>query len=296
MQETLQICCVTDGKPGHRTQLAGLVQALGELRPIAVSWLDCTAALPAPVPLPGLVLAAGHRTHWPALRLKWASRARLVVLMKPSLPRWLFDLCVIPEHDGVKASHRVLLTRGMINDIRPTHEADPQRGLLLLGGPSKHHGWSDEAMLEQIARLRQSLPGTRWQATTSRRTPESMAQALAGLRGPQVEFVPFAQTDREWLRQRMRQCGIIWISEDSASMVYEALTAGARVGVLSVPRRATSRVSEGLDALLAQGQVVGLETLAASQAMPGGGPPLDEAARVAQYLTQWLSEAGQHGE
>ncbi len=296
MGKPLQVCCVTDGKPGHRTQLAGLVQALGEVRPVAVSWLDCSAALPGPVPLPELILAAGHRTHWPALRLKYASRAPLVVLMKPSLPRWLFDLCVIPEHDGVKASQRVLLTRGMLNDIRPATGADPGRGLLLLGGPSKHHGWSESAILEELAQLRANLPDVSWQASTSRRTPAATAQALSAMQDERFEFTPFEDTDRDWLRQRMQECGVIWVSEDSASMVYEALSAGARVGVLAVPRKRRSRVSEGLDALVAEGRVTSLEALASQGQMPERSAPLEEAARVAQYLSRWLNEAGQHRE
>ena len=291
MRKPLQLCCVTDGKPGHKTQLAGLARALAEVQPVELSWLDCSAEMPAPVPLPGLILAAGHRTHWAALRLKWASRSPLVLLMKPSLPRCLFDLCVIPEHDGVRSSPRVLTTRGMLNDIQPAEGADPQAGLLLLGGPSKHHGWSDGEILEQVARLRDCLPAVSWQATSSRRTPESLNQALAALNSPDFEFVPFAETDRAWLRQRMQRCGTIWISEDSASMVYEALTAGARVGVLAVPRTGQSRVSRGLDALKAEGWVTDLEHLASAGEMPAPGGTLDEAGRVAQYITQWMTEA-----
>ncbi len=295
MQKTLQICCVTDGKPGHRTQLAGLANALAALQPAQVSWLDCSAALPGPVPLPDLILAAGHRTHWPALKLKWASRAPLVVLMKPSLPRCLFDLCVIPEHDGVPASKRVLTTRGMLNDVRPAANADPARGLLLLGGPSKHHGWSDAQVLAQFSRLRELLPAVRWTVTTSRRSPVGLEPRLEALAGEGVEFVPFAQTDRGWVQARLHECGIAWITEDSASMVYEALSAGARVGVLGVPRKGESRVSRGLDALLAQGWVSRLEQLAAAGAMPAPPALLDEAGRVATYISGWLGAAGGGG-
>ncbi|MFV8819566.1 mitochondrial fission ELM1 family protein [Haliea sp. E17] len=290
----LNLCCVTDGKPGHRTQLAGLAQALGELQPVVTSWLDVSADVPGPVPLPDLILAAGHRTHWAGLRLKWSSKAKLVVLMKPSLPRFLFDLCVIPEHDSVAPSSRVLTTRGMLNDIRPGAGADPQSGLLLLGGPSKHHGWSDSAILEQVGQLRALLPAVRWQVTTSRRTPDSLDSQLAQLASADFAFTPFAQTDRDWLRRQMAACGVIWITEDSASMVYEAMTAGARVGVLAVPRLGESRVSRGLDALLQEGAVTDLEGLQAAGDMPVGAGTLDEAGRVAQYLTQWMSGARRH--
>ncbi len=286
--QLLHICCVTDGKPGHRTQLAGLVQALEALVPTRVSWLEPGAAAESCAARPDLILAAGHGTHWRALRRKWSSGAPLVVLMKPSLPRRLFDLCVIPEHDGVRPSRRVLTTRGMLNDIRPAAHADPAAGLVLLGGPSRHHAWSDAVILAQLARLRELSPQAAWTLTTSRRTPAGLLAPLAALAGPRFSFVPPDQADRGWLRAQLQRCGVVWVSEDSASMVYEALTAGASVGILEVPRKGESRVSRGLDTLRAQGLVTDLDGLASSGAMPAPAQALDEAARVAQYLVQWL--------
>ncbi len=283
----LHVCCVTDGKPGHRSQLQGLVQALCARVPTQVQWLEPDTPASAATP-PDLILAAGHRTHWRALRLKWSSRAPLVVLMKPSLPRWLFDLCVIPEHDGVPPSAKVLVTRGMLNDMQPAPAADPGRGLVLLGGPSAHYDWIDAQILEQLERLRTLLPAVRWQVTTSRRTPPALAQRLAALDTPNVTFTAFADTQPGWVREQLQRCGVAWVSEDSASMVYEALTAGARVGVLDVPRRGESRVSRGLDALRWAGLVCDLHTLAAGGAMPAPAQPLDEAGRVARYLVRWL--------
>ena len=38
--------------------------------------------------------------------------------MKPSLPRRWFDLCIVPQHDGVAADAHTLVTEGALNRIR----------------------------------------------------------------------------------------------------------------------------------------------------------------------------------
>lgn len=294
MQEPLTIWCVSDGKPGHHSQLSGLVRALAERQHCRVHWLD-TGASPrqqaaAIGGAPALILCAGHRTHRHSLLLKWRYGGILVALMNPSLPRWLFDLCVIPRHDAVPASKRVLLTRGTLNDIRPSYRQREQRGLILVGGPSRHHRWRDADMLQQIQQLMASQPRQQWTLGTSRRTPASFLPALADLQTTGLDVVPAEHGDRDWLRGQYASCNTVWVSEDSASMVYEALTSGARVGVLAVPRRRTSRVSRGLDQLLAEGSATSLDSTARvhtpSAARPDAYP--GEADRVSRYLLEAL--------
>lgn len=295
MQNALAIWCVSDGKAGHRSQLNGLLDALRQRQQCDVHWFDCNSAplrqAAALESSPQFILCAGHSTHRCSLYLKWRYGGKLVVLMKPSLPRWLFDLCVIPRHDGVRGGRHTLLTRGPINDIRPSDRLQPDRGLILIGGPSRHHGWDDGQMLQQLQRLLHSDPARQWTLTTSRRTPESFLPALRqlGLEGLQV--VPAEQGDRDWLREQYATSGVIWATEDSASMVYEALTAGARVGVLAVPRQHNSRVSRGLDQLLEEGLAISLPAATGSDPAPKTeqARPLCEADRVAQYLLQMIS-------
>ncbi len=146
-------------------------------------------------------------------------------------------------------------------------------------------------MVEQLQTLSQKLPGIHWTLTTSRRTPASFMASAAHQKGPQFSLVPVEQTNRLWLRQRYRHCGIIWVTEDSASMVYEALTAGAQVGVLPAPRQRPSRVSQGLDTLVNQHRVTSLASLCETGAMNPGERSLDEAGRVADHLLSRLNFA-----
>ena len=292
MEHQLTVWCVTDNKPGHLSQLRGLVRALSQRRELAVQWIDYRDRIrrrTAPGGgRPDLIIAAGHSTHLPALSLKRRFGGKLVAIMKPSLPRWLFDLCIIPEHDGVRPSRRVVTTLGALNDIEPAPDPQRNQGLILVGGNARHYQWSDARMIEQLHELERALPGHRWTLTTSRRTPASFVESAAGLQDDHFAVIPFEQTDREWLLGMYRDCGVIWVTEDSASMVYEALSAGAQVGVLSVPRRGEGRVSRGLDQLCASGRVTTLDQVKSLGTMPPAGAPLSEAARVAEYLDDCL--------
>jgi mitochondrial fission protein ELM1 len=293
LPEAYTIWCISDNKPGHRSQLQGLVEALSRCGTCHTEWLQpgpgIMAAAAALSARPQLLLCAGHGTHWPAIRLRWRYGGLLVVLLKPSLPRQLFDLCVIPEHDRPRAGPRVLPTCGTINDIRPAKHADPERGLILIGGPSRHHGWNDQQMQQQIGQLCEALPEVSWTLTTSRRTPDSFLAAVEKLAGPRLAVIPAAETNRDWLRRHYAQCGVIWVSEDSASMVYEALTAGAAVGILPVPRHRSSRVSRGLDELLARGMASTLSEVREAGQMPRQGQHLQEADRVAEQILEHLN-------
>ncbi len=44
----------------------------------------------------------------------------------------------------------------------------------------------------------------------------------------------FADTGPGWIEERYAECLKVWVTADSMSMVYEALSAGCRVGLLPV--------------------------------------------------------------
>ena len=71
------------------------------------------------LPTPDLLLGAGHHTHLSLLAARRIRGGKVVVLMRPSLPPGLFDLCLIPEHDAPPARPNVLATRGALNRIQP---------------------------------------------------------------------------------------------------------------------------------------------------------------------------------
>ncbi|MGE0375829.1 MAG: mitochondrial fission ELM1 family protein [Planctomycetaceae bacterium] len=268
------VWCLTDGKPGHENQSRGLIAALGARRPLDVHFIAAPSVWCAsrdyfgnrfPVgdglPCPRTILAAGHSTHAAAIAARRVRGGRLVVLMRPSLPLSWFDLCLIPEHDLPQSASddvisNVVRTRGVLNSVRPALRKDDRRGLLLIGGPSKHHDWDEQSMLQQIEAVARSDDSIGWTLTTSRRTPASLLRALQETPLENLQVMPCEKTPSGWVAAQLAAARTAFVTEDSVSMVYESLSAGADVGLLSVPRRRTSRVIRGVDRLIEQRAVI----------------------------------------
>jgi len=301
---SLVIWQIVDGKPGHENQSGGLIMALKEKHKCYVEQVPVrTYGVTWPQYLlgryrfhhswqhPHLVIGAGSRTHPTILAASRAMRAAAIVLMSP--PRIfqpLFDLCITPEHDK-RRGHNVITTKGAINTIRPSHSQSPERGLFLIGGPSKHHGWHEGLLLKQIETILTQNPEIRWKLTTSRRTPESTLGQLQSLKNPNLAIYPVDKTPQGWVAKTLAESGNVWATEDSVSMVYEALSSGARVGLLQVPRLTqNSRVLRGLDDLIEKGLVQPYERSGAKISEPSRRFPLNEADRIASIIeTRFLS-------
>lgn len=300
--KNLVVWRILDGKPGHENQTLGLANALRRLRPIQLhdvaapprwrGWLDlltgrCPAA--AKLPAPDLLLGAGHRTHVPLLACRRARGGRTVVLMRPSLPGGWFDLCLVPAHDGVPSGDRVVITQGALNAVVPAPADDTRPGLILIGGPSGHHDWDETVLLDRL-RLIVERDNRPWLLVTSRRTPAATEQALAGLVDQHVTLVAWQDAAPGWLASQLPGTPVAWVTADSVSMLYEALTAGAACGVLPVPIAGSSRVSEGLHRLLSDGVVTGFEDWQHGRPLQPPPQPFDEAARCARLIVErWFA-------
>lgn len=288
---------LSDGKPGHDKQSRGLAAALGRLRPVRVCDIPLDGARSGPLawlrgrfeaghglPAPGLILAAGHATHFALLAARRAWGGRAVVLMRPSLPLSLFDLCLIPDHDRPPARANVIATRGALNTVTPSREHAPGRGLLLIGGPSAHYRWDDRRVAGQVAEIVNAAATVQWTLTTSRRTPAAFLDGLG--RCVNLEVVPGDRTPAGWLDDRLAESGPVWVSPDSVSMVYEALTAGCAVGLLDLEADPASRVARGVAGLTAAGLVTPLPAWRAGHALAAPAEPFDEAARCARLILE----------
>lgn len=293
----------SDGKAGHDNQSRGLADALARLRPVEAITLDPPPAATVLAglirgslagwrepPAPDLLLGAGHRTHLALLAARRMRGGRAVVLMRPSLPLGLFDLCLIPEHDAPPVRPNVLVTCGALNRIQPSAALEPNQGLLLIGGPSAHFGWDDAGLYQQIAAILAADPTMHWTLTTSRRTPPGFLDGLRGMPGGRLTAVPVSETGPDWLPAQLARAGRLWVTADSVSMVYEALTAGAAVGVLEVPRKRSSRVSRGLERLAAEGWVTPFADWRGDRPLRRPDRPFNEAERCARWIVeQWLA-------
>lgn len=291
--DPLPVLRLSDGRRGHDNQSLGLVEALHRLRPVECRHVRVTRGIggaarvlrePRVAAAARLAVAAGHGTHLALVAAARRSGARSVVLMKPSLPRALFDLCIVPRHDGVAEGGNVLTTLGVLNRVQPAARKDPHQALILLGGPSRHHAWDDALLREQITALTAADGHLDWQAATSPRTPPSTLPALAGI--PGLRVVPFAATTAGWLPDRLASAARVWVTEDSVSMAYEAASSGAATGILPVPpRRSPGRVQAAVGTLIRAGHAMSFSDWQAGRE-PDGRGALQEAARCARALLE----------
>lgn len=294
----LVIWHISDGRHGHDSQCLGLVQALQQLRPCryfkiqsarlpGLMLLFLTRRFPpgAGLPDPDLIIGAGHHTHFSMLCAKLARRGRTIVLMRPSLPASWFDVCLIPSHDRQPSAHSVIQTNGALTRIFPSEQHDPARGLILVGGPSRHHAWDHDLLVQQISRIIGDS-GLRWLISDSPRTPDVTRRALAALQSATVRYVSYNGLGPSWLPGQLGRAGTIWITADSVSMIYEAVTSGARVGLLQVPHKRESRVTRIADELSEQNMVTLYREWQAGKDLSAPPYSLNESGRCARLLLQ----------
>ncbi len=288
---------LSDGKRGHDNQSLALVEALSRITKIEAhnlplsdaggwrwAWRLLGRKTKIALPEPRLCVGAGHATHWPLLACQHKFNASAIVIMKPSIPKSWFELCVTPDHDGISASRRVLITRGALNRMRPAANRATNTGLILLGGPSKRYVWNEDHLYEQIRTLVTRESAMHWTLTTSRRTPGSSALRLAKI--PCLRVVHSDAVDTNWLPEQLERSTCAWVSEDSVSMIYEALSAGNPTGLLAVPRKSAKpdRVITAIDKLRDDGMVIRFEDWEAGRRFGGAPVALDEAGRCAAWV------------
>jgi hypothetical protein len=168
--------------------------------------------------------------------------------------------------------------------VRVSESSHRHGGLILIGGPSASHGWDEPTLMANLANIVTVSGSGPWQLTDSRRTPPGLLQRLRET-FPMVEIFDHAATPGEWLPARLAAAATVWVTEDSVSMVYEALSSGARVGLLPVPRkRADTRVLRGLAGLIDKGFLTPYANWQPSATLPAPPRPLREADRCARLL------------
>lgn len=290
---------------GHQNQVLGFADELSRrgrvevkiievprnVRGLRAVWNMNQCSLPSGTP--DLVVGAGHGCHVLMCRLKRRFRVPTIVMMKPSLPLSWFDFALIPKADGISnPGANVILTDGALNRVQPSTLQQPGTGLILVGGPSKHFEWSDDAILTQVLTVTGKQPDIRWTIADSRRTPTLLTQQLLQLAGENVTVVPVDSVSSDWLPKTLTQTQQVWVSEDSVSMTYEALTAGSSVGLLGLKRIRSNRITASVDQVLSDRRVVSFREWNQNPVMVKPAMPFCETQRCVTAVLQQLKWTG----
>jgi uncharacterized protein len=312
---------LADDQPGNVNQALAVAEALawpfliktiryGPLarlpnRLLGASLLGLTAPARAGLapPWPELVIAAGRRTAPVARWLKRRAPAALLVqLMWPGSARGL-DLVAVPAHDDLPDRPEVLRTAGAPHRISPERLAAAASALAprladlprprvacLVGGSNRAIPFTvADAMTlaRQASALARSRAGSLL-VTTSRRTDEACAAALAGaIDVPRLVHRWSAQSagsDNPYLGLLGAADAII-VTADSASMCTEACASGRPVFLFRPAAGASARLARLHATLEAAGY---LRPLGAAwpERLP---PPLDPATAVADAIRARLA-------
>jgi len=305
MTQPLIIWYITDNKRGHLNQLKGLSNRLADQAKALninveerwLSFLDSELNWPAlvwrnevstPKSAPTMVVAAGHKTHLKTLALARKHRAYSVVLMQPSVPTRLFNAAIIPIHDNPKPSVNTLTTIGVLNKISPAdaseHALEPKPGVMLIGGQSKHFIWNDDEIISQVIEVLQQDSCKHWTLSNSRRTPKKFMQKLAAQAPQNLTLIEHQKTDATWLPLQIQSASNIWVTPDSVSMVYEAMTSGVPTGVFNLKNHKTNRINSGILELINNNMVTPFAQWKKQLQLTEPTEQLWEADRAARWL------------
>ncbi|MDA7757762.1 mitochondrial fission ELM1 family protein [Opitutales bacterium] len=273
-----------DGKPGHEKQSLGLVLALAKLQDVNCheikvgdsgfkNLLDyCLGRSKQGIdfPKPDLLVGAGHLTHLPMLAAKRAYGGKSIVLMKPSLPYFLFDLCLVPEHDNPPERANIIPTIGALNPLGLDGHVKkiPSSHLILIGGPSPHYLWDNNLIIDQVEQIvkKRQKSIQQWVLTTSPRTPKEFTENLRERKLTDLKIYHFKDTKPGWVEEILLASEYAWVTPDSISMVYEALSANCKVGVLELQESSKNdKVARNISLLKEERYILDFEMFAKNE-------------------------------
>lgn len=304
------VVVVVDGRPGHEKQSFGITSALAEKVKIQTTVIDLSKKglgaqvksyirfllnLPiADISLAGnacLVIGTGSRTHSTVLHIKRQMQIPAITCMTPARHlRDLFDVCFVPEHDGCAERNNYFFTCGAPNVCRDKQQHREDSGLIVLGGiDEKSHVWDSKDICTKISRIVSQERKKHWVIASSPRTPDITVSAIRDLakKTDNAEFFDYKETEKGWIEKQYDKCATVWVTSDSISMLYEALSSGCRVNVIQMPwKNTTGKFKRNEDLLIEKNLITPFDMWEKDAGQKHVRPQLNEAQRCADYILQ----------
>jgi len=260
-----KVLVVSDGKPGHVNQSLAFA-ALKGLEPLRVevcfrnrfcrtlSYLLDRIGVYSPLLLAKMtvpeesftaVVAAGSETYYAARYLARRLRLPVVSVMLPRGYRLSgFSHILAQEHDRPPRRPNIVCLPINLCHVRPQGLYTPETGQqsvgIVLGGPNKVFGMEVPTMQEQLEKIFTLFADAEIVVATSRRTPAGIETLLGGF--PFTRRWLYSQDPANPIPDFLAHCSHVFISNDSTSMISEAVSFGSSaVEVLPLHRRRRAR-------------------------------------------------------
>lgn len=293
---------LADPRAGTAAQALGIAARLGVgHRVVPLEW-GPLARLPLPVPtLAGLRDRAGFAPPWPQLAIsagrrsapvaRWlAARGVRIVHCMRAWPATGIDLMVIGRHDHPAEAPNILPILGATHGLTPDRLAEARAGApelaalpspriaLLVGGKVRGEGL-DPAVAAGLGARVAGFAGS-VMATTSRRTGEAAADALAAALAPVPHRLHrWGRGGANPLLAFMAWADALVVTGDSISMLSESLVTTAPIFIAPLGGEGPRHLAMH-ESLYAAGQA---RPISAAPA-PFPRLPLDETGRVAAEI------------
>ena len=177
-----------------------------------------------------------------------------VALMYPKGYRKDFSVIIAGAHDRPKPRANLKISPVSLSFSRPQGLYQPQRKSIgfIIGGPNSCFEMGDE-ILKQIEGVRAQFADCEFALTTSPRTPQATESALEKL-GWDYSVI-YSREPVNPIGDFLAQCEWVFISEDSVSMISEAVSNGsASVAILNLKRKdAHNKFDDFISALVSTG-------------------------------------------
>lgn len=201
-----------------------------------------------------LFVGAGSTTYY---ALKFYARRYAkpsIALMYPKGYRKDFSVIIAGAHDRPKPRANLKISPVSLSFSRPQGLYKPQRKSIgfIIGGPNSCFELGDE-ILKHIEGVRAQFADCEFALTTSPRTPRATESALEKL-GWDYSVI-YGREPINPIGDFLAQCEWVFISEDSVSMISEAVSNGsANVAILSLKRKdAHNKFDDFISALVSTG-------------------------------------------
>ena len=179
-----------------------------------------------------------------------------IALMYPKGYRKDFSVIIAGAHDRPKPRANLKISPVSLSFSRPQGLYRPQRKAVgfIIGGPNSCFEMGDE-ILKQIEDVRAQFADCEFALTTSPRTSRATESALEKLSWDYS--VIYSREPVNPIGDFLAQCEWVFISEDSVSMISEAVSNGsASVAILSLKRKgAHNKFDDFISALVSTGHV-----------------------------------------